>query len=189
MGEALGKYHLVVLAFVALNLLTTPLVFAVTAYLPRQQTLSELTGVLDRGVEAGCVVLRADDGHMYTLLNLASENARFGSRVLVKGFVVTDVATTCMQGTAFRVVEITYLSVQTSTVTSEFVTTSSEGTGSEVTKATSMSSSNAASTSESGGREIPLPPEAVLAGVMVGLIFLVAKRRREALARGSGKET
>jgi hypothetical protein len=61
--------------------------------------LFTVTGTLEPGVEAGCVMLRSDDGTQYLLLGW-SNYPRAGTRVTVTGYFDNGVASYCMQGEA-----------------------------------------------------------------------------------------
>jgi len=65
-----------------------------------------VTGILEEGVEGGCLVLKSDDGSLYTLLDLPSNTPPVGSRVAVTGTIEEDVVTSCMQGTALKIVNL-----------------------------------------------------------------------------------
>jgi hypothetical protein len=70
---------------------------------PGETTLS---GNLEEGVEAGCVVLRVGD-KLYNLLGADPTRLRArGGPVTVKGKVATGIMTTCQQGTPFQVSEV-----------------------------------------------------------------------------------
>jgi hypothetical protein len=56
-----------------------------------------VAGSLKSGVEAGCVILQADDGTQYLLAGSVSYPG-FGARVSVRGYFEKDVASYCMQG-------------------------------------------------------------------------------------------
>ncbi len=70
---------------------------------PNQITV---TGSLERGAEAGCVILHANDGSQYILTGWTTYPPA-GTQVTVTGYVDTSVASSCKQGTAaLRVVSI-----------------------------------------------------------------------------------
>jgi hypothetical protein len=71
---------------------------------PSDGPVLTLTGTVEQGVEAGCLVLTAD-GVTYLLLG-ARALVRAGDRVTVEGVLATDVATTCQQGTPLRIREV-----------------------------------------------------------------------------------
>jgi hypothetical protein len=64
-----------------------------------------LTGEIEEGVEAGCMLLRAGD-RAYLLLGGDREMIRKGGRVTVRGKAQPGLMTTCQQGTPFQVAEI-----------------------------------------------------------------------------------
>lgn len=70
----------------------------------------EVTGIIDKGVEAGCVVLIGEDGKTYELHDLEGLRPLIGSRVTVRGTLLTDRASFCMQGAALKVFEYSVLS-------------------------------------------------------------------------------
>lgn len=59
-------------------------------------------GTVKSGVEAGCLILAADDGKQYLLLN-AEPEPKPGDKVEVTGRVDRGVMTICMQGTPIQV--------------------------------------------------------------------------------------
>jgi len=129
-----------------------------------QQSLVQLTGVLAQGVEAGCIMLQADDGSLYNLIDVSLDNPPFGSRVLVRGYVEKNVVTTCMQGIPFRALKIQFISVQNSATSNSLTDTS---------PITSTSASTPTTTSSS----IPLPYESIILGIIVGLTAVGMTRR------------
>jgi hypothetical protein len=62
-----------------------------------------LRGVVTDGVEAGCVVLNAEDGKQYLLLGGDPAVVIEGGRVEVTGFLQPDLMTYCQQGVPFSV--------------------------------------------------------------------------------------
>jgi hypothetical protein len=74
---------------------------------PASPTPSTVTveGTVRSGVEAGCLVLRAD-GQAYLLLGRATALPSPGSRVRIIGTANADVATFCMQGTPLQVHQV-----------------------------------------------------------------------------------
>jgi hypothetical protein len=58
-----------------------------------------LKGTVAEGVEAGCVVLNADNGAVYLLLGGDPQVIVAGARVEVQAVIQTDLVTTCQQGT------------------------------------------------------------------------------------------
>jgi len=78
-----------------------------------------MTGTLEPGVEAGCVIIRADDGTQYLLIGW-SNYPPAGTRVTVTGYFDNGVASYCMQGeAAIHVVSISTLELTTSSVTTQ----------------------------------------------------------------------
>lgn len=70
---------------------------------PAPQSMT-LTGVVEAGVEANCLVL-THQGVTYLLLDADRAVVRPGARVTVRGRTAPDVVTTCMQGIPFEVSE------------------------------------------------------------------------------------
>lgn len=66
--------------------------------------LRTLTGTLADGVEPNCVVLRTDNG-IYVLLGVPAKVRELGpgTTIHARGTVASSAATTCQQGTPFRV--------------------------------------------------------------------------------------
>ena len=64
-----------------------------------------LTGEIEEGVEAGCMLLRAGD-RAYLLLGGDRNMIRQGGRVTVRGKPQPGLMTTCQQGTPFQVSEV-----------------------------------------------------------------------------------
>lgn len=104
-----------------------------------QSTSVTFTGTLGRGVEAGCVLLRADSGISYLLLGW-SNYPPAGTRVTVTGYYVT-VASYCMQGeSTIHVVSlfispftsVTYVSSATASASSATVITGSTARSSTI---------------------------------------------------------
>ncbi len=74
-----------------------------------------VTGTLEPGVEAGCVILQANDGTQYLLIDWFHYPPA-GTRVTVTGFYDNGVASYCMQGkVAIHVVSISTSELTTST--------------------------------------------------------------------------
>jgi hypothetical protein len=63
---------------------------------PRDQNLITLRGTLEPGVEAGCVILRTEDGVQF-LLTTWSDYPPAGTRVVVGGYSDSSMASYCMQ--------------------------------------------------------------------------------------------
>lgn len=61
-----------------------------------------IKGIVEKGVEAGCIILRTKENKTYLLLNLKTE-VRFGSCIKATGYTQNTV-TVCMQGIPFYVV-------------------------------------------------------------------------------------
>ena len=73
-----------------------------------------VTGTLESGVEAGCVILRADDGTQYLLLG-CSNYPPAGSRVTVTGYYENNEVSYCMQSKgAIHVISISISELTTS---------------------------------------------------------------------------
>ncbi len=72
-------------------------------------TQIKVTGILEQGVEGGCLILKSDDGNLYTLLDLPDDPPSIGSRVTVTGVIQEDVVTSCMQGDSLRIISISAL--------------------------------------------------------------------------------
>ena len=68
---------------------------------------TEIIGCVQPGVEAACVVLITSDRQTYLLLG---SNRPSSGQVRVRGNILTNVATTCMQGTPFQVSSFEVLS-------------------------------------------------------------------------------
>ena len=64
-----------------------------------------LEGVVQEGVEAGCILLLSQ-GAQYLLLGGDPAVLRVGQRVIVRGKAEPGVATTCQQGVPFIVAEV-----------------------------------------------------------------------------------
>lgn len=62
-----------------------------------------LRGTVTEGVERGCVVLQADDGKQYQLLEGDPQVIALGARVEVEAQLKPDIMTFCMQGTPILV--------------------------------------------------------------------------------------
>jgi hypothetical protein len=103
-----------------------------------------VTGSLQSGVEAGCVILHANNGTQY-LLTGWSNYPPAGTTVTVTGYVDTGVASYCMQGN----VALHVVSIATTGTTTSF--SISYGTGSlTASSATVISGSTEQSTSITG---------------------------------------
>jgi hypothetical protein len=64
-----------------------------------------LTGVVEEGVELGCLILRAN-GEPYLLLGGDRAIITAGRRIIVRGRPDPGLVTTCQQGTPFVVAEV-----------------------------------------------------------------------------------
>jgi hypothetical protein len=114
--------------FVSLVLLALVVIGFASVYLLRLQTSGRIvvTGVLKQGVEAGCTILEADNGQVYTLIDLpnyrcgnssASPNLGktvrclppYGRIVKVTGYIERNAASYCMQGLLLHVESMTVL--------------------------------------------------------------------------------
>lgn len=106
-----------------------------------------VTGKLEPGVEAGCVILRANDGTPYLLIGW-SNYPPFGTRVTVTGYFDNNVASYCMQGKApIHVVSISTSELMSSASATESASVSC-GTGTAT--ATLISGSTQQSTTITG---------------------------------------
>jgi hypothetical protein len=65
----------------------------------------EVTGVVEAGVENGCVILRTETD-AYQLMGSTDPLLQPGARVTVVGRPQLDIATTCPQGTPLQVLEV-----------------------------------------------------------------------------------
>ena len=87
-----------------------PIIAPVSTPPPEPTGTLTLTGVAERGVEPGCVVLRAG-GQSYTLLGRTGAGPATGVPLSVPVKVVASVATGmasyCQQGTLLKVVRVT----------------------------------------------------------------------------------
>lgn len=66
---------------------------------------TEATGVVERGVEPGCTLLRTDTV-LYLLVGPAAGGLRPGDRVVARGRPAPDLMTTCQQGEPFQVTDV-----------------------------------------------------------------------------------
>jgi len=62
-------------------------------------TPKTLRGTPSEGVEAGCIVMQADDGNLYLLLGGDRALILSGARLEVSVLIQKDLMTTCQQGT------------------------------------------------------------------------------------------
>lgn len=87
-----------------------------------------MIGTLEPGVEAGCVILRGDDGSQYLLVG-PTKYPPAGTRVTVTGYFENNVASYCMQGKmAIHVVSISASEFATSVFISYGTATASTAT-------------------------------------------------------------
>jgi len=118
-----GRY-----AFVGLVLITVVVIGLAAVYLLTPATSGRIvvTGVLKQGVEAGCTILEADNGQVYTLIDMpnyrcGSSSASpdlgqtvrclppYGRIVKVTGYIERNAASYCMQGQLLHVESMTVL--------------------------------------------------------------------------------
>lgn len=66
------------------------------------QKVKIIKGIIEKGVEAGCIILRTKENKTYLLLNLKTE-VHFGSCIKATGYIQNTV-TVCMQGIPFYVI-------------------------------------------------------------------------------------
>ncbi len=94
------------------NFLTILFVIITTAIYAQKKTITSDTstakikiikGIVEKGAEAGCIILKTKDNKTYTLLNIQTQ-VKFGSCLKVKGYTKKDMITTCMQGIPFYVI-------------------------------------------------------------------------------------
>jgi hypothetical protein len=65
-----------------------------------------IRGQVEEGVEAGCVLLKTDDGKAYLLVGGDRALISGGGRLEVVGEPKPDLMTTCQQGTPFEVAQV-----------------------------------------------------------------------------------
>jgi len=92
---ALDKRIIIAIVLVMVSVLATW--SFVGSFLGHSSNQAVVAGRLESGVEAGCVILHADDGTQY-LLTGWSNYPPLGTQVAVTGYFETDVASYCMQG-------------------------------------------------------------------------------------------
>jgi hypothetical protein len=73
--------------------------------MPPMRDPIEVTGVVEAGVENGCLILRTDSG-VYQLMSPVDPMVVPGARLRVLGWLRPDVMTTCQQGTPLEVIEV-----------------------------------------------------------------------------------
>jgi hypothetical protein len=134
---ALNKRIIIAFVLVAVGLIATwPLVGQFFGHSSNQ---AAFTGRLEPGVEAGCVLLHADDGTQYLLIG-RSDYPPLGTRVAVTGYFETDVATYCMQGDAvIHVLSIFIIGPTSSLSISYTIGTATASTATVMTAPTSQS--------------------------------------------------
>lgn len=67
------------------------------------ETLVTLRGTLIEGVEGGCLILNADNGKGYQLIDLDDSLAKAGTKLEVRGYKAVGMQSICMQGILFKV--------------------------------------------------------------------------------------
>lgn len=73
---------------------------------PDSPGILSVTGTVEAGVEAGCLLLRPKgDGPVYLLIGGDRTVLTAGSEVTVRGYAKPGLMSTCQQGTPFEVVE------------------------------------------------------------------------------------
>ena len=73
--------------------------------MPPMRDPIEVTGIVEAGVENGCVILRTDQD-VYQLSGSVDPLIRPGARLTVLGRLQPDVMTTCQQGLVLQVLEV-----------------------------------------------------------------------------------
>ncbi len=66
------------------------------------QKIITIKGIAEKGVEAGCIILKTKDQKTYTLLNIQT-NILYGSCLKITGYISPNNPTICMQGIPFYV--------------------------------------------------------------------------------------
>lgn len=64
--------------------------------------LVTIKGIVEKGVEAGCIILKTKENKVYLLLNLKT-TVRFGTCIKVTGYIKENSPSVCMQGIPFLV--------------------------------------------------------------------------------------
>jgi hypothetical protein len=82
---------------------TTPPLPGTSPSPPPVTALVTLRGTMVEGVEAGCRILKAENGKNYELLGMDEALVKPGIRVEVRGRVAVGMVSYCMQGIMFRV--------------------------------------------------------------------------------------
>ncbi len=85
--------------------LSTQLPSGKPGQMPPMRDPIEVTGVVEAGVENGCIVLRTDST-VYQLMSSVDPLIVPGARLRVLGWLRSDVMTTCQQGTPLQVLEV-----------------------------------------------------------------------------------
>lgn len=87
---------------------TTPLVDRSDLVVPTTKTpgTTRITGRVAAGVEAGCTVLRTEDGQTYTLTGAAAPSPGSDDLVTLEGRVDPDLVSYCQQGPIFVVTAV-----------------------------------------------------------------------------------
>lgn len=81
---------------------------AVSTELPTSSSMI-VTGVVVAGVEAGCLILEADNGVNYLLLGGDPKVVTVGAILRINGWLRTDVASYCMQGQPLQIIRVEIL--------------------------------------------------------------------------------
>lgn len=82
---------------------TTPPLPGTSPSAPPVSAVVTLRGTMIEGVEAGCRILKAENGKSYELLGMDEALVKPGIRVEVRGRVALGMMSYCMQGAMFRV--------------------------------------------------------------------------------------
>jgi len=64
--------------------------------------LITIKGIVEKGVEAGCIILKTKENKVYLLLNLQTP-VSFGTCIKATGYIQKNTLTICMQGIPFFV--------------------------------------------------------------------------------------
>jgi len=64
--------------------------------------LVTIKGIVEKGVEAGCIILKTKENKVYLLLNLQT-TVPFGTCIKATGYIQKNTPTICMQGIPFYV--------------------------------------------------------------------------------------
>ncbi len=60
-------------------------------------------GIVEKGIEAGCTILKTEENKIYLLLNLKT-SVTYGSCIKATGYIQKNHIGVCMQGTPFYVI-------------------------------------------------------------------------------------